>query len=145
MARNTTRRRQSRRSAQLDFAALEITGGLLPTEVVSLIAAGDAGEQDSESYGILKGLKLRDEIARFYQIGLAHWDTFEMNRAGNKSAPISFVQSLLRDCFGFNSLEKSSGKIFENRSFPVNFAAEGGRIPVIISPLASVGGAVMFL
>ena len=94
MARNTTRRRQSRRSAQLDFAALEITGGLLPTEVVSLIAAGDAGEQDSESYGILKGLKLRDEIARFYQIGLAHWDTFEMNRAGNKSAPISFVQSL---------------------------------------------------
>ena len=46
MARNTTRRRQSRRSAQLDFAALEITGGLLPTEVVSLIAAGDAGEQD---------------------------------------------------------------------------------------------------
>ena len=137
MARNTTRRRQSRRSAQLDFAALEITGGLLPTEVVSLIAAGDAGEQDSESYGILKGLKLRDEIARFYQIGLAHWDTFEMNRAGNKSAPISFVQSLLRDCFGFNTLEKSSGKIFEDRSFPVNFAAESGRIPVIVSPLAS--------
>ena len=140
MARNTTRRRQSRRSAQLDFAALEITGGLLPTEVVSLIAAGDAGdagEQDSESYGILKGLKLRDEIARFYQIGLAHWDTFEMNCAGNKSAPISFVQSLLRDCFGFNTLEKSSGKIFEDRSFPVNFAAEGGRIPVIVSPLAS--------
>ena len=137
MARKTTRRRQSRRSAQLDFAALEITGGLLPTEVVSLIAAGDAGEQDSESYGILKGLKLRDEIARFYQIGLAHWDTFEMNRAGNKSAPISFVQSLLRDCFGFNTLEKSSGKIFEDRSFPVNFAAESGRIPVIVSPLAS--------
>ena len=51
--------------------------------------------------------------------------------------PYSFVQSLLRDCFGFNTLEKSSGKIFEDRSFPVNFSAEGGRIPVIVSPLAA--------
>ena len=139
MARNTTRRRQSRRSAQLDFAALEVVGGLLPTDVVTQIAAGDAGEQSDENYGVIKGLKLRDEIARFYQIGLAHWETFEMNRAGNASAPIGFVQSLLRDCFGFGTLQKSTGKVFSERRFPINFAAESGRVPVIISPAAAEG------
>ena len=142
MARNTTRRRQSRRSAQLDFAALEVVGGLLPTDVVTQIAAGDAGEQSDENYGIIKGLKLRDEIARFYQIGLAHWETFEMNRAGNASAPIGFVQSLLRDCFGFSTLQKSTVKVLSERSFPINFAAESGRVPVIISPVAAEGNIV---
>lgn len=136
MARMTKRRKQSRRSARLDFAAIEVVGGLLPTDVIAQIAAGDASEQSDEKYGIPKGLKLRDEIARFYQIAHAHWEVFEEAKAANASAPIGFVQSLLSECFGFKSLAKASPKTLSERVFPVNFSAENGRIPVIIAPPA---------
>lgn len=136
MARMTKRRKQSRRSARLDFAAIEVVGGLLPTDVIAQIAAGDASEQSDEKYGIPKGLKLRDEIARFYQIAHAHWEVFEEAKAANASAPIAFVQSLLSECFGFKTLAKASTKTLSERVFPVNFSAENGRIPVIIAPPA---------
>lgn len=134
MARMIKRRKQSRRSARLDFAAIEVVGGLLPSEVIAQIAASDASEQSDESYGVPKGLKLRDEIARYYQIALAHWESFESSREANTSAPIGFVQSLLSECFGFKTLSKSSGKVISERQFPVNFSAENGRIPLIIAP-----------
>ncbi|MDA9337301.1 N-6 DNA methylase [Planktomarina temperata] len=136
MARMTKRRKQSRRSARLDFAAIEVVGGLLPTDVIAQIAAGDAAEQSDESYGIPKGLKLRDEIARFYQIAHAHWESFETTKGANASAPIGFVQSLFSECFGFKTLTKSAGKVIADRTFPINFSAENGRIPVIIAPSA---------
>lgn len=136
MARMTKRRKQSRRSARLDFAAIEVVGGLLPTDVIAQIAAGDAAEQSDEDYGIPRGLKLRDEIARFYQIAHAHWESFEAAKGANASAPIGFVQSLLSECFGFKTLTKSAGKQITDRTFPVNFSAENGRIPVIIAPSA---------
>ena len=97
------------------------------------IAAGDAGEQSDENYGVIM-LKLRDEIARFYQIGLAHWETFEMNRAGNASAPIGFVQSLLRDCFGFGTLQKSTGKVFSERRL-FNFGSRKWSCPCLFLQL----------
>ena len=134
MARMIKRRKQSRRSARLDFAAIEVVGGLLPSEVIAQIAASDASEQSDESYGVPKGLKLRDEIARYYQIALAHWESFEAAKEANASAPIGFVQSLLSECFGFKTLSKSSGKVISERQFPVNFSAENGRIPLIIAP-----------
>ena len=137
MARLVKRRKQSRRSNRLDFAAIEVSGGLLPTDLIAQIAAGDAANQSDQSYNIPKGLKLRDEIARFYQIALAHWKSFEVAKETNTSAPIGFVQNLLGDCFGFTTLEKSTVKIFLERSFPINFSAESGRIPVVIAPSAS--------
>ena len=137
MARLVKRRKQTRRSARLDFAAIEVAGGLLPTDVIAQIAAGDAAEQSDQSYNVPKGLKLRDEIARFYQIALSHWQSFEEVKDANTSAPIGFVQSLLSECFGFNTLTKSTVKTFLERSFPINYSAESGRIPIIIAPCAA--------
>ncbi len=134
MARMIRRRKQSRRSARLDFAAIEVVGALLPTDVIAQIAAGDASEQSDDSYGVPKGLKLRDEIARYYQIAHAHWESFEVSRQSNASAPTGFVQNLLTECFGFKTLEKSTKKVIAERQFPVNFSAESGRIPLIIAP-----------
>ena len=138
MAMKTKRRRQSRRSARLDFAAIEIVGGLLPVDVIAQVAAGDASGQSPEGYDIPKGLNLRDEIARYYQIAHAHWEGFETTRTVNTSAPIGFVQCLLSECFGFKTLGKTSPRLIAERSFPINYAAENGRIPVVIAPSASV-------
>lgn len=136
MARPAKRSRQSRRTARLDFAAIEIVGGLLPPEVVTRVAAFDMPDQSEESYGILRGLKLRDEIARFYQIALAHWERFDAARAGNASAPQTFVLELLRDCFGFADIEGTGVVSVSGRSFPIRHAAHGGKTPIVIAPIA---------
>ena len=134
MAMKTKRRRQSRRSARLDFAAIEVAGGLLPVDVIAQISTGDASEQSAEGYDIPKGLNLRDEIARYYQIAHAHWEGFKTARTANTSAPIGFVQNLLSECFGFKTLGRTSPHLIAERSFPINYAAENGRIPVVIAP-----------
>jgi hypothetical protein len=136
MANIVRKRKQSRRSSRLDFASIEVVGGLLPTDTIAQIAAGEASEQSDENYGIPKGLKLRDEIARYYQIAHAHWERFAATKADKGSASIVFVQRLLEECFGYKTLAKSDPKLIADRAFPVNFCAENGRIPVVSAPPA---------
>ena len=136
MARPAKRSRQSRRAARLDFTAIEIVGGLLPPEIVTRVAAFDMPDQSKETYGILRSLKLRDEIARSYQIALAHWERFDAARPGSSSAPRTFVLELLRDCFGFANIEGTGAVDLSGRSFPIRHASHGGKTPIVIAPMA---------
>ena len=136
MARPAKRSRQSRRTTRLDFAAIEIVGGLLPPEIVTRVAAFDMPSQSEETYGILRGLKLRDEIARFYQIALAHWERFDAARPGNSSAPQTFVLELLQDCFGFANIDGTGVVNLSGRSFPIPHASHSGKTPIVIAPMA---------
>ena len=136
MAKPAKRSRQSRRAARLDFAAIEIAGALLPTEIVTRAAAFDMPEQSDEGYGVLPGLKLRDEIARYYQIALAHWERYSAVQDGNVSAPQRFVLDLLTDCFGFANIAETGPVILSERRFPIRHATHDGRVPIVIAPLA---------
>ena len=136
MAKPAKRSRQSRRAAHLDFAAIEIAGALLPPEIVTRAAAFDMPEQSDEGYGVLPGLKLRDEIARYYQIALAHWERFSAVRDGNVSASQRFVLDLLTDCFGFANIAETGPVILSERRFPIRHASHDGRVPIVIAPLA---------
>ena len=136
MAKPAKHSRQSRRAARLDFAAIEIAGALLPPEIVTRAAAFDMPEQSDEGYGVLPGLKLRDEIARYYQIALAHWERFSAVRDGSVSAPQRFVLDLLTDCFGFANIAETGPVILSDRRFPIRHASHDGRVPIVIAPLA---------
>ena len=136
MGKPAKRSRQSRRAARLDFAAIEIAGALLPPEIVTRAAAFDMPDQSDEGYGILPGLKLRDEIARYYQIALAHWERFDAARDGNVSAPQPFVLDLLTDCFDFANIAETGPVILSERRFPIRHASHDGRVPIVIAPLA---------
>ena len=136
MAKPAKRSRQSRRAARLDFAAIEIAGALLPPEIVTRVAAFDMPDQSDEGYGVLPGLKLRDEIARHYQIVLAHWERFSAVRDGDVSAPQQFVPNLLTDCFGFANIAETGPVILSERRFPIGHASHDGRVPIVIAPLA---------
>ena len=125
------------RSIHLDFSAIEIIGGLLPSEVIAPIAAGEYSEQTNEGYDISKNLNIRDEIAHYYQIALGDWESYATSRHSNSSASVVFVWDLLRKCFGFETLSQASDKVIDDRRFPINFAAGNGRIPVIIAPSAT--------
>ena len=139
MARRPTRSRQSRRAARLDFAGLEIVGALLTPDIVVRLAAFEANDQSEESYEIPAGLKLRDEIARYYRIGEALWSRFEATRGHSLAASERFVLDLLRQCFGFDSIDSQPIRRLGEREFPVRHAARGGHVPIVIAPAPADG------
>ena len=139
MPKFVRRLRQSRRTAHLEFAGIEVVGALLPPEIITRTATFDMPEQAEESYGLLPGLKLRDEIARYYRVAMAHWDRFITARDGHIRAPKAFMLDLLRDCFGFAAVREAGTVVISERQFPIRHASHGGRVPVVLAPLAPAG------
>lgn len=135
MARRTTRLRSSRRAVRLDFDGIEIIGGLLTPDIVARIAAFEAHGQDEESYRVPPGLKIRDEIARYFRIGEALWAKFDAARAASPAASEKFAIELLQHCFGFDTLKPHATVRMGEREFPVRHAALDGRVPVVITPV----------
>ena len=136
MPRLAERTRQSCRTPRLHFAAIEVTGALLPPEIVTRSAAFDMPEQSQADYGLLPGLKLRDEIARYYQVAVARWGQFVAMRDGHPPAPHAFVLDLLRDCFGFADIRKAGAVVMSGRQFPIPYASHDGKVPLVVAPLA---------
>lgn len=134
MARKTPRRRSSRRTPRLDFAAIEIVGALLTPDIVARIASFEAGDQTEETYGVPPGLKVRDEIARYFRIGEALWHQFAAAKTANPAASERFVLQLLKECFGFNPIKTQKEIRKGEREFPVRHAGLNGRVPIVIAP-----------
>lgn len=134
------RKRTRAREAQLAFEALAIEGGLLSPDWLSRAAQLAAGGQSEADYRIPKGLNLRDEIGRFWRIAQAHWSELAAGRAGKADPRLlaeRFVEGLLRETFGFGTLAKAEPVVITERSYPIGFAALGGRVPVVIAPAGS--------
>ena len=136
MPKRPKRSRQASRRSRLEFAAIEIVGGVLPPEIVTRIAAFDMAGQSEEEYGILRGLKLRDEIARYYRVAMAHWERFAAVRDDNPEASMVFTLDLLRDCFGFIDIRETGTLVLTGREFPIRHAAHAGKVPVVLAPVA---------
>lgn len=134
------KRKTKAREAQLAFEALSIEGGLLSPEWLSKVAQLQAGTQSEADYRIPKGLNLRDEIGRYWRIAQAHWAEFKSGREANGN-PMAlaqrFVQGLLRDTFGFVTLDVAAPVVLAERTYPIGHAALGGRVPVVIAPADS--------
>lgn len=135
MARNSNRRRSSRRIPRLDFAAIEITGALLTPDIVARIASFEAADQTEEAYGVPPGLKVRDEIARYFRIAEALWHQFETAKTKSPAASERFMLDLLKQCFGFDTIKPQKSISKGEREFPVRHAALDGRVPVVIAPV----------
>ena len=119
-----------RTESRLSFASIRIEGSLLLPDVLAKVAAGEAPEQASSNYDILPGLKLRDEVLRYWTVGRALWTRFEAGRTGpNASAvKVAFARDLLTRVldFGFDDDGKARG------GFQTLFA-KNGSVPIVIS------------
>jgi hypothetical protein len=125
-----------RETSRIQFDALQIEGALIQPDVVAKIAAGRAWGQTDESYGVLPGLKLRDEIGRYYQVGRTLWQRFETGRAGENAnlAHVQFARDFLTKVLGFE-LEDAAVRsttsgyqlVFaKNRGVPIAIAGAQG-------------------
>lgn len=138
-APRSLRSRRRAATTRLDLAAIEIVGALLTPDVAARVAACAAPEQAEESYGIPDGLKLRDEIARYFRIGEALWNRFSAVSVATPEASTRFVTDLLQQCLGFATLRPAPPVRIADRVFPVGHAALDGRVPVVIAPAPPAG------
>ncbi|PTQ79807.1 N-6 DNA methylase [Nitrosospira multiformis] len=122
--------------AALNLPTLTLEGGLFLPDQLEKAALGSAQWQTETDYGIPKGLKLKDEYSRAFQIASAQWKHFaaQLERADVNAAALThtFVQELLRDVFGYTHLQACPGITLSDRHYPVSLLA--GSVPVVVAP-----------
>ncbi|MES2434124.1 MAG: N-6 DNA methylase [Pseudomonadota bacterium] len=117
------------RKPNADFAAwpaLTLEGNLIAPAMVSAVVAARPTDRDDASYGLRKGLTLRDEISLAFRVGQAHFDAFAKLDTPSLTATTRYLHAMLAETFGFTDLTADQ--------HPVALTAGQGRIPLVIVP-----------
>ena len=104
-----------RNATHLAYQAIRIEGGLVPADELSrltTLADADKTEQSERHYRTPKGLKLRDEVGRYWKIALNLWLEFQRLRErkdvdAHAVTVREFLVPLLRDVLGFADLDRA--------------------------------------
>lgn len=128
-------RKQRNTASALNLPTLTLEGGLFLPDQLEKAALGSSMGQSDADYGLPKGLKLKDEYSRAFQIACAQWKHFaaqlERQDVDAVALTLTFVQELLRDAFGY-AVQQCSGLEVEDRLYPVSLLA--GPVPVAVAP-----------
>ena len=127
-----------RNSQELAFTALTIEGGLLAPDFLNKIAHLDATEQSESDYDIPRGLKLRDEIGRYWKIAQNLWQDFAGKRVrtdldAHTVTVRDFLEPFCRQVLGFADLRAVGQVTVAERNFPIGFSAVDGMVPVVFA------------
>ncbi len=129
--------RAIRKSADLGFSYLQLEGGLFVPDHLAKAVAGELDFQKADDYEILPGLKLGEEISRYFQIAQGRWGLFDARRKRDDHDPQrateEFVRDLLEHAFGYGVMEQIGSVTMGERSYPVGHMARG-RVAVVIAP-----------
>ncbi|MCB8747285.1 N-6 DNA methylase [Rhodoferax sp. U2-2l] len=132
-------------TAALNLPTLQLEGGLFLPDMLEKAALGQARMQTEADYGIPKGLKLKDEYSRSFQIACAQWRGFapllERVDVDAQHATTTFVTELLRDAFGYTAVNAIPGITLEDRHYPISLLAPPSgvgstahAIPIVVVP-----------
>lgn len=133
-------------TATLNLPTLKLEGGLFLPDVLEKAALGQARLQAEADYGIPKGLKLKDEYSRAFQIACAQWRSFapmlDRTDFDAQRATATFVTELLRDAFGYVSVGAVTGIELGERSYPITHLASAPNqplhprhpLPIVVAP-----------
>lgn len=122
--------------ATLNLPTLKLEGGLFLPDQLEKAAQGRANAQLEADYGTPKGVKLKDEYSRAFQIACAQWQHFaaQMERADVDATQLTtaFIHELLRDAFGYATLQTALAQPVGELRYPVSLMA--GTLPVLVAP-----------
>lgn len=135
------RRNAIRKAHQLAYRAIRIEGGLIPAEELTrltLLADPKDTEQTESHYRIAKGLKLRDEIARDFKIGLSLWQDFQALRQRqdvlqHEVTVREWLLPLMRDVLHFHDAARCAAIEQAGHRYNIGHAASGGRVPLVFA------------
>lgn len=127
-----------RNNHELAFAALSIEGALLAPDFLNKVAHLDAAEQSEADYDIPRGLKLRDEIGRYWKIAQNLWQDFSARRErsdvdSHAVTVRDFLEPFCRQVLGFADMRPVGQVTLDERIFPIGFAAGEGRVPLVFA------------
>lgn len=122
--------------AALNLPSLRLEGTLFLPDQLEKAALGEAVRQTENDYLTPKGLRLKDDYSRAFQIACAQWRHFapqtERSDLDPDSLTRTFVLELLRDAFGYHSIQVIAGFDSNERHYPVSLLA--GMVPVVVAP-----------
>ena len=132
-----------RHTAALHLPTLRLEGGLFLPDVLEKAALGQARLQTEADYAVPKGLRLKDEYSRAFQIACAQWRSFaalqERSDYDAQHATATFVTELLRDALGYTHIGASTGITLGERHYPITHLATspaqpGRALPIVVAP-----------
>lgn len=121
-----------KRLADIGFSAITIEGGLISPDQVVKVASTTPDQKAATEYSCPKGVSLRDEITRYFQIGKAIWKSFASIETPTQQQTEAFVEELLNSAFGFE-LKKAGPRARGDRRFAIAFEGSDGRVPVVVT------------
>ena len=107
------------------WPSLTLEGNLIAPAMVAKIAAPKDDEETRKSYGIRKGLTVRDEISTAFRVGQSHFDAFRKLENPSADATRRFMRDFLAETLGFDDLAPNEGAVS---------LLAGGRVPVVVTP-----------
>ena len=127
-----------RTNHELAFTALTIEGGLLAPDFLNKVAHLEASEQSETDYDIPRGLKLRDEIGRYWKVAQSLWQDFAAKRertdVNTHAVTVhDFLEPFLRQVLCFADLKAVGQVTLDERIFPIGFAAGEKRVPLVFA------------
>lgn len=128
--------RNSKHQATLNLPTIQLEGSLFLPDQLEKAAQGRAQGQTKVDYGVPKGVKLKDEYSRAFQIACAQWQHFapQLDRADvdTHRLTVGFVSELLRDALGYAPVQPATSVQVASMAYPVNVMA--GRMVVLVAP-----------
>ena len=119
--------------AALNLPSLRLEGALLLPDQLEKAALGQATWQTEADYQTPKGLKLKDDYSRAFQIASAQWQHFthllQRTDTDAQQITLTFVQELLRDAFGYHVIQAVDGLALDERHYPISLLA--GHLPIV--------------
>lgn len=123
-------------SVALNLPSLRLEGALFLPDQLEKAALGEATRQTESDYLTPKGLRLKDDYSRAFQIAGAQWRHFapqtERSDLDADSTTRTFVLELLRDAFGYHGIQAIEGFSANERHYPISLLA--GSVPVVVAP-----------
>ena len=132
-------KRINKTRSSFNLPSLTLEGSLFLPDQLEKAALGKASAQKEADYQLPKGLQLRDEYSRSFQIASAQWKSFAKQQQRQDLDPHEitwqFVRELLRHAFGYHHIQYSKRILLGERSYPVNLQA--GSLPVVVAPFTA--------
>lgn len=127
-----------RSTTELAFSAIRIEGGLLAADFLGRVARFEATGQSEVDYDIPKGLKLRDEIGRYWKIALNLWQDFQAGRQrtdhdAHSFTSKDFLEPFCRHVLGFTDIQAIGQVTLAERIFPIGYQAVAGQVPLVFA------------
>lgn len=122
------------RAPALEFECVRVEGALIAPDFLLQVAELSAPEQDAASYGVPRGLTVRDEIGRAWRIAEACWREMDAMGSAHSVRRDRAIVAMLRDAFGWITITPLTEAVeLSDRAFPLGATALDGQLPLVLA------------